>query len=57
MEEIKSINHFDLEDLVYRMELTYDENMVILETNQFPSKKLVVPYRPEFKKAVILTER
>ena len=31
LEELKSANHHDIEDLLYRMELTYDEIMDVLD--------------------------
>ena len=39
IEEIKNANYNDLEDLVYRMRLSYDEIMDVLDLNYFPTKK------------------
>ena len=38
-EELKSAIYHDLEDLVYRMQLTYKEIMVVLDINYFPSER------------------
>ena len=38
LEELKSASYHDLEDLVYRMELTYDEFRNILDIKNFPSE-------------------
>ena len=38
LEELKSADYHDVEDLVYRMQLTYDEIMDILDKKCFPSK-------------------
>ena len=40
LEELNSINYDDLEDLVYRMQLTHDEIMDILGLKNFPSEKI-----------------
>ena len=39
LEEIKSSNYHDLEDLVYRMQLAYVEVIDILDTKSFPSER------------------
>ena len=39
LEEIKEANYHDIEDLVYRMQLAYDENMDILDIKCFLSKR------------------
>ena len=39
LEELKNAKYNDLEDLVYRMQLSYDENMDILDLNYIPTKK------------------
>ena len=39
LEKIKNANYHDLEDSVYRMELTYDEIMDVLDKNYFPSRR------------------
>ena len=38
IEALKNIKYYDLEDLVYRMRLTYDEFMDILDLNYIPTK-------------------
>ena len=44
--EIKSVNYNDLEDLVYRTELTYDEIIEILDINFYPSQREVYTLPP-----------
>ena len=39
LDQIKDFNYHDLEYLVFRMQLTYDENMHVLDMKFFPSKK------------------
>ena len=39
LEELRGANYHDLEYLVYRMELTYHENMEILDIKYFPSER------------------
>ena len=39
LEELKGTNCHDLEDLVYRMEITHDEIMDVLDKNYFSSKR------------------
>ena len=38
-EELKNVKYNDLKDLVYRMQLTYDENMDILDSKYIPTKR------------------
>ena len=38
-EELKKVKHNDLEDMVYRMQLIYDEVMDKKDIKYFPSKK------------------
>ena len=38
--ELKSGKHNDLEDMVYRMQKTYDEILDILDLKHIPSKRL-----------------
>ena len=40
LEELKSANYHDLEDLVNRMELSYDEIMDVLDIKNFPSERI-----------------
>ena len=39
IEELKNVKYNDLEDLVYRMRLSYDEIMNILDLNYIPTKR------------------
>ena len=39
LEELRNVKYNDLEDLVYRMQLTYDEIMDILDLNHIPTKR------------------
>ena len=39
IEELKNVKYNDLEDLVYRMRLSYDETMDILDLNYIPTKR------------------
>ena len=40
LEELKNVKYNDLEDLVYRMRLSYDEIMNILDLKYIPTKEL-----------------
>ena len=53
-EEVKRANYHDLEDLVYRMELTYDEFLDKLDIKYYPLKRTsyTLPHR-KFKIIVI----
>ena len=37
--ELKNLKFNDLEDMVFRMKLTFDESVDILDTKNFPSKR------------------
>ena len=39
LEELKNVKFNDLEDLVYRLQLTYDEYLDILDLKYFPTKR------------------
>ena len=39
LEELRKVKYNDLEGLVYRMRLSYDENTEILDLNYFPTKR------------------
>ena len=39
LEEVKNVKYNDLEDLVYRPQLTYDENLDILALRYIPTKR------------------
>ena len=43
LEDIKNSKYIDLEDLVYRFQLTYDENIDILNLKYNPTKEQVTP--------------
>ena len=43
LEELKNIKYNDLEDLVNRFQLTYDEIVHILDLKYIPTKKQVIP--------------
>ena len=57
LENIKSANYHDIEDLVYRMELTYDEVMDVLDIKYFPTEKTDYTLQPRRYKKTILTKR
>ena len=40
LEELRQVNYNDLEDLVYRMQLTYDEIIDILDLKYIPTKRM-----------------
>ena len=44
LEELKTATYGDLEDLVYRMQLTCNEVMYVLDIKLFPSKKQAISY-------------
>ena len=57
-EELKNVKYNDLEDMVYRMQLTYDEFMDLLDKKNSPSKKKqVIPHHLEYLKYAVLTKR
>ena len=39
LEDLKNVKYNDLEDMVYRMQLTYDEVIGVLDLNIFPQKR------------------
>ena len=43
LEELRKVKYNDLEDLVYRMQLTYDEIIDILDLKHTSTKKQVIP--------------
>ena len=43
LEELKTTKGNDVEDLVYRMHLTYDENIDILDLKYIPTKEQDIP--------------
>ena len=50
LEKIKNVKYNDIEDLVYRMQLTYDESTDFLDLNYIPTKKQVIPSFQVFMK-------
>ena len=46
LEELKNFNYNDLEDLVYRMQLTRDEIIDVLDLKDIPSKRTGYPLNP-----------
>ena len=54
IEELKSAKYNDLEDLVYRMKLTYDEIMHILDLKYIPTKRIGFSLDPGFYEIVDL---
>ena len=40
LEELKNVKYNDLEDLVYRMQLTYDEIIDLLGLKYIPAKRI-----------------
>ena len=46
LEEIKHVNFNDLEDLVYRIQLTYDENIDILDLKYIPATRAGYSLKP-----------
>ena len=46
LEELKNLKYNDLEDLVYRMQLTYDEIINILDLKYVPTKRIGYSLKP-----------
>ena len=55
LQELKNVKHHDIQDLVYRFQLTYDEIIDILDLKIFLQKERVIPYIPAFMKWLIQT--
>ena len=53
LEELKNAKYNDLEDLVYRMRLSYDEIMDILDLKYIPTKRTGYSLNPGFMKLSI----
>ena len=47
LEEIKNVKYNDLENLVYRMQLTYDEGLNILGIKDIPTKRTGFSLNPD----------
>ena len=54
IEELKNIKYNDLEDLVYRMRLSYDEIMDILDLNYIPTKRTGYSLNPDIYEVIDL---
>ena len=54
LEELKNVKYNDLEDLVYRMQLTYDETVDILDFKFIPTKRIGYSLKPNIYKVVDL---
>ena len=54
LQELKNAKYNDLEDLVYRMRLSYDEIMDILDLNYFPTKRIGYSLSPGIYEVVDL---
>ena len=53
LEDLKNVKYIDLEDLVYRFQLTYDEIVDILDLKSIPPKKQAIPETQVFMKSSI----
>ena len=56
LEEIKNAKYNDLEDLVYRMQLTYDEIINILDLKYIPTKRIGYSIEPNIINVVDLNK-
>ena len=56
IEEIKNANYNDLEDLVYRMQLIYDEIIDILDLKYIPTKRMGYSIEPNINNVVDLNK-
>ena len=56
LEELKKVKYNDLEDLVYRFRLTYDEIMDILDLKYIPTKRMGYSIEPNIYNVVDLNE-
>ena len=54
LEELKNVKYNDFEDLVYRMQLTYDEIMDILDLKYIPTKRTGYSLKPGIYEVVDL---
>ena len=54
LEELKNVEYNDLEDLVYRMQITYDEIMDISDLKYIPTKRTGYSLNPRFYEVVAL---
>ena len=56
LEELKNVKYNDLEDLVYRFKLTYDEIMDILDLKYIPTKRTGYSIKPNIYNVVDLNK-
>ena len=56
LQELKNVNYNDLEDLVYRFKLTYDEIMDILDLKYIPTKRTGYSIEPNIYNVVDLNK-
>ena len=56
LEELKNVKYNDLEDLVYRFKLTYDEIMYILDFKYIPTKRTGYSIEPNIYNVVDLNK-
>ena len=54
LEEVKNAKYNDLEDLVYRFQLTFDEIICILDSKYIPTKRTGQPLNPGFYEVIDL---
>ena len=54
LEELKNVKYNDLEDLVYRFKLTYDEIMDILDLKYIPTKRTGYSLNPGIYEIIVL---
>ena len=56
LEELKNAKYNDLEDLVYRMQLTYNEIINILDLKYIPTKRIGYSIEPNIYNVVVLNK-
>ena len=56
LEELKNVKYNDLEDLVYRMRLSYDDIMDILDLKYIPTKRMGYSIEPNIYNVVYLNK-
>ena len=54
--ELKKVKYNDLEDLVYRFQITYDEIIDILDLTNIPNKKTGYSLNPSFYEIIVLND-
>ena len=54
LEELRNVKYNDLEDLVYRMRLTYNENILILDLEYIPTKNIGYSLNPGIYEVFVL---